>query len=100
MLALDHRDVHRLAIALIACALAVPLAGAAVVESGLFNVGASRPHDPVIYWLTKTAMVRSVQREAAGAPPQPRVTADQVRVGFRIYDTRCAMRHGAPGLAH
>jgi mono/diheme cytochrome c family protein len=95
----DHRYLRRLAIALAAAAALAASVALAILEGGLFNVGASRPHSALTYWVTKTAMVRSVRREAASVAPPPRFTPDQVRAGFRIYEARCVMCHGAPGLA-
>jgi mono/diheme cytochrome c family protein len=64
---------------------------------GGFNVAASVPHAGLVYWATKTMMVRSVKVRARGVQAPARFTHDQVLAGFRTFDARCVGCHGAPG---
>ena len=73
-------------------------AGLAIVEGGLFDATASKPHEPLVAWATHTAMIRSVEVRSppwSGAPPTP----DRVRAGLRLYADNCAICHGGPGVA-
>ncbi len=48
-------------------------------------------------WATHTTMIRSMQRRARGVQAPARFSAAQIEAGLRLYDTHCAMCHGAPG---
>jgi mono/diheme cytochrome c family protein len=71
----------------------------AVIWFGYFNVTASTPHPPLIAWATHMTMQKAVRRDAAAMPPPPRFTAANVRRGFALYDSHCAVCHGGPGVA-
>jgi mono/diheme cytochrome c family protein len=68
------------------------------IELGGFNVAASVPHEGLVYWATKTMMVRSVKLRARRIHAPARFSRAQVLAGFRAYDTRCVSCHGAPGI--
>jgi mono/diheme cytochrome c family protein len=82
-------------------ALALALFGAGgllVVEGGLFDATAITPHRAIVGWAAHTAMIKAVRRTAGGIQAPAGFTAAQVTAGFRIYDQRCAMCHGGPGV--
>jgi mono/diheme cytochrome c family protein len=83
----------------LALALLVPLGAVAFVKSGLFNVGASKPHTKLAEWLTHETMIHSVRRHASGIAAPPNATAQQVRAGFCLYETHCVACHGAAAVA-
>lgn len=76
----------------------VGLGAVAVIECGLFDATAITPHYPPIAWATHEAMIRSVQVRASRAPAPP-PDPQAIRRGFRLYETRCEMCHGGPGVA-
>src|SRR5690242_6432755 len=76
----------------------VALVGLGVVESGVYDAGATSPHGPVAYWVLRTTMERSVRRRAAAIAAPPRFTPEQTQAGFRLYEADCVMCHGAPGV--
>jgi cytochrome c len=80
-------------------AVIVPLTVFAFVKSGIYDVGASKPHTTFTEWITHDTMIHSVQRHANGVAPPMRFTADQVSAGFCVYETHCVACHGAAGLA-
>jgi mono/diheme cytochrome c family protein len=65
---------------------------------GGFNVAASVPHEGLVYWATKTMMVRSVRLRARDIAAPTGFTRAQVLAGFRTFDARCVSCHGAPGI--
>jgi mono/diheme cytochrome c family protein len=70
----------------------------AVVELGLYDVRATRPHNAFVAWATHTTMIHSV-RSRAGQTPPPRLTPAEVQAGFRLYAAHCAVCHGAPAVS-
>ena len=75
------------------------IAGAAIMFSGVVNVAATNPHNPITAFVLSTAMDNSVRHHAKGikAPPldDPRMVMD----GFRNYREMCVGCHLAPGVA-
>ena len=70
----------------------------AVVEFGLFNVTAVKPHAPAVAWITHEAMIRYFKIHALGMKTPPAFTQAQVLAGFQDYDTKCTLCHGGPGV--
>jgi mono/diheme cytochrome c family protein len=86
---------------LLAWVVAGAFAGAcalAVVELGLYDVRATRPHNAFVAWATHTTMIHSVQLRAGQTPPL-QITPAEVQAGLRLYDAHCAVCHGAPGVS-
>jgi len=79
-------------------AAAFGAAGFAIVGLGWFDVAASSPHSRLVYWITHTTMVRSVQAQSRSVVAPRRFTAAQAARGFRAYDGECVMCHGGPGV--
>jgi mono/diheme cytochrome c family protein len=79
----------------IAALIVLAIGGLAVIYSGLVNVSARYPDNPVAFFLLQTAMRQSVARHAA-AQPAPAASTDLAR-GFRLYNETCVYCHGAPG---
>jgi mono/diheme cytochrome c family protein len=88
---------------LILAALATVALGAlgafAFIKSGLYNVGAARPHTKLTFWVTNETMTHSVKRHAKGIVAPANVSAAQVMRGFCAYETHCVACHGAAGVA-
>ena len=74
------------------------ISGVVVMFSGLINVAATNPHNPVTNFILSTTMDYSVRAHAKGitAPPldDPRMIMD----GFRHYREMCVDCHLAPGI--
>jgi mono/diheme cytochrome c family protein len=96
-----HRDKlqHVLIGAAIAIVLLVPLGAWTYVKSGLYNVGASKPHTKFTEWLTHETMIHSVRSHAKGILAPQSATTDQVVRGFCTYETHCVACHGAAAVA-
>jgi mono/diheme cytochrome c family protein len=90
---------HLLVGAGIAIVVIVPLGAFAFIESGLYDVAASRPHTRLTEWITHETMIHSVRRRAAAIEAPRRIAASQVLAGFCTYETHCVACHGAAGIA-
>jgi mono/diheme cytochrome c family protein len=65
--------------------------------SGLYNVGASSPHNGFLNWLLSTTSHASVERRARDIEvPNLEVEALQL-AGVNDFNGMCAACHGAPG---
>lgn len=81
---------------ILAAVIVLILAGIAFVYSGIYNVAASVPHNPVSAWILSTTMQRSVAMHADHAAA-PQLTDAQAHEGYRFYSETCIYCHGAPG---
>ena len=79
-------------------ALAVA-AGAVVVYSGAYNVGATTQHWQPVYSLLETTMRYAVQRRARDIEPPALDGAQRIARGALLYQDKCVQCHGAPGVA-
>ena len=74
-------------------------AGAVVLYAGFYNVAATHQHLRPTFWLLKTGLRESVQRQARDIVAPPLVDPALVRRGLALYDAQCVQCHGAPGVA-
>jgi mono/diheme cytochrome c family protein len=86
-------------IAAVGCGALGVLAAVAYIESGIYNVAASKPHTRFTFWVTHETMVRSVRRHAASITPPRKFSAQEVAAGFCAYESHCVACHGAAGVA-
>jgi mono/diheme cytochrome c family protein len=77
--------------------IALALVGLAVSYSGLFNVAASAPENPLSAWFLSTTMHRSVAQHASQGQAPKQFTEEQIRAGFHFYNETCVYCHGGPG---
>lgn len=78
--------------------MAVAVGAIAFMYSGLYNVAATAPHDPVMRWALHTTMHRSVAARADDIAAPASFDDAQVREGAAHFSETCAMCHGAPGV--
>ena len=77
----------------------VVLAGAVLVYSGAYYVGADQPHWSVTSWLLNVARDRSIRTHASGiAVPAGLDDPARIVAGVAHYAEHCAVCHGAPGV--
>jgi len=84
---------------LLAAAVLAFAGGAAFVYSGTFNVAATDPHSPAVYWVLEKARVRSIQVHAAGLTAPPGYDEQSKVAGAAgHFSEHCATCHGGPGI--
>jgi mono/diheme cytochrome c family protein len=75
------------------------LAGAVLVYSGAYYVGADQPHWSMTSWLLNQARDRSIRGHASGiAVPAGLDEPVRIVAGVTHYTEHCAVCHGAPGV--
>jgi mono/diheme cytochrome c family protein len=74
--------------------------GAALfVYSGAFNVSATWPHLPAVFWLLQTTAQRSIYVRSANIAVPDLSKPDTITRGLSLFDQNCVSCHGAPGIA-
>ena len=81
----------------LAAMVLIILVALAVPYSGVFNVAATEPDNPVTAWFLSTTMQRSVRQQASSVTAPRQLTEEDAREGFRFYNEACVYCHGAPG---
>ncbi|MGR3757162.1 MAG: c-type cytochrome [Tranquillimonas sp.] len=74
------------------------LGGLAFVWSGIYNVAAALPHQPLVFWALDTTKRNSVEARASALAAPEDLGADRAARGFGDYDEMCVLCHGAPGV--
>ncbi len=70
-----------------------------LVEFGLFNTTASKPHNILVSWGAHATFTNFTRRAATVVSAPPTFTPAQVRAGAQEYVSDCMMCHGGPGVA-
>ena len=77
----------------------VVIAGAVVVYSGFYDIGATTPHWGITHWVIETTLVRSIKAQAAGITvPSGLNDPARIPMGTEHFAAHCAVCHGAPGV--
>ena len=77
--------------------LIVLIAGLGFVYSGIYDVGADRPHTALTHWMIGQTRARSVASHSSGVVV-PKLDDDElVAMGADHYAEMCAVCHLAPG---
>jgi cytochrome c553 len=87
-----------LILAALAVAATAGLATIAYIKSGIFNVGASKPHTSLTQWVTEQTMTHSIRSHAKHIEAPARFTAPQAARGLCEYRAHCVACHGAAGV--
>lgn len=75
------------------------LAGALVLYSGWYNVGATVQHWQPVYTLLERGMHNSVRHHARGIQTPDLAAPQRISHGATLYRAHCVQCHGAPGIA-
>lgn len=78
--------------------VALAIAAAVFVASGVYDVAADVPHTRPVYALLESLRERSIERRAAGIQPPNLKDPELVTRGSGNYDSMCVGCHLAPGL--
>jgi len=74
------------------------IAGVVVMYSGVVNVAATNPHNPITAMILGTTMDNSVRAHARGITAPPLEDEKMIMAGFRHYREMCVGCHLAPGI--
>ena len=89
---------HKCAALVAATLIAIIVGTMSFVESGIYNVSASYPDDPLVAWALHDVYIHSLHRHAKSVVvPADIMSAENIQAGARLYDSTCAYCHGAPG---
>ncbi|APR39620.1 c-type cytochrome [Paraburkholderia sp. SOS3] len=73
------------------------VAAIAFVYSGIYDVSASSKDNPAVAWLLHRTYEASLHRHGGkDLPPGDLMSLENIRAGARMYDSTCALCHGAP----
>lgn len=90
-------------VTLLACASGGALVGVLVLQSGWYNIGATRQHWQPVYSVLEQGMHKSVRHHARAVRLPAALPATQARAqllsGAALYRQHCVQCHGAPGVA-
>lgn len=90
-------------VTLLACASGGALVGVLVLQSGWYNIGATRQHWQPVYSVLEQGMHESVRHHARAVQLPAALPATQARAqllsGAALYRQHCVQCHGAPGVA-
>ena len=92
------KQVKPILIAAAGCLVLGTLGAFAYIKSGLYDVGASKPHTRFTEWVTHETMIHSVRRHAGPIVAPRQFSAEQVVAGFCAYETHCVACHGAAAV--
>ena len=74
------------------------IASIVIMYSGVINVAATNPHNPLTNYVLSTTMDNSVHFHAKGITAPPLDDAQMIMDGFRHYREMCVGCHLAPGI--
>jgi mono/diheme cytochrome c family protein len=92
---------YAIVLSTLAASVVVGVAGAyAFVLSGIFDVSATTPDSPLVYWATHQTMEHSIARRlGANTVPAGLDAAHMIAEGGQLYVENCVVCHGRPDLA-
>ena len=74
-------------------------AGAVLMWSGSYNVGATVPHRDITHWFLGKVRERSISAHSRGIVVPSIKDPKLVDIGFKNYHAMCRLCHGAPGYS-
>ncbi len=89
----------RTGVTIVACIMLATGGGLIFIYSGLYDVSAMRPDNPVLAWALHKTFNESVAYHSQGLQaPSDLERPENVRSGARFFRDNCAVCHGAPGM--
>lgn len=74
------------------------MGGLAFINSGLFDVAATKPDAGVVKWVLETTREKSIRSRSKDITVPSLDDESLVETGLRNYDQMCVGCHGAPGI--
>lgn len=75
------------------------LGGFVFINSGVFDVAATKPESGLVKWVLETTKEKSVRSRAKNLTVPNLDDESLIRTGFHHYDQMCVSCHGAPGIS-
>lgn len=75
------------------------LGGLVFINSGVFDVAATKPESGMVKWLLETTKEKSVSSRAKNLTAPNLDDETLLKSGFHHYDQMCVGCHGAPGIS-
>jgi mono/diheme cytochrome c family protein len=83
----------------VACIVLTAAGGLIFIYSGIYDVSAMRPDNPLVAWAVHETFLQSVAHHSRGLVPPPDLEKpENVRSGATFFRDNCAVCHGAPGM--
>lgn len=89
----------KIIIALLVLVIVIILVGLAFINSGLYDVAATKPDSEIVKWVLQTTKVNSVRSRSKDITVPNLDDESLVELGFHHYDQMCLGCHGAPGIS-
>jgi hypothetical protein len=92
-----HKIIRTLA-TILGCAVVAAVGGLAFIYSGIYEVSATTPDNPVVTWVVDEVSDTSVRARLGGNhPPGDFDTPEKVMAGGQLHSQSCAICQGGPG---
>lgn len=89
----------RAAVAILIFVVVCAGAGILLIESGRYDISATKQHTALTRWIFSETMDNSVRYHAGDIDAPPLTDSTKILTGFFHYRSMCAECHGAPGVA-
>ena len=89
----------KIIITLIVVVIIIILGGLAFINSGLFDVAATKPDTGIAKWVLETTKEKSVRSHSKDITVPNLDSESLIETGFHHYDQMCVGCHGAPGIS-
>lgn len=86
-------------IAILALVIIIILGGLVFINSGLYDVAATKPETGIVKWVLETTKENSVSSRSKNIPVPNLDDESLTMTGFHHYDQMCVGCHGAPGIS-
>ncbi len=89
----------KIIIILLVLGIVLVLCGLVFINSGLFDVAATKPEAEIVKWVLQTTKEKSVRSRAKDITVPNLDDESFLEIGFNNYDQMCVGCHGAPGIS-
>jgi mono/diheme cytochrome c family protein len=84
---------------ILACIIVAVAGVVGFIYSGIYDVAAVQPDNPVVAWALHTTSSHSIQARLVGIQEPPDLDKpDVIQSGARFFASHCVVCHGGPGL--
>jgi mono/diheme cytochrome c family protein len=89
----------KIVLTIVACIVVLVLGAVAFIYSGIYDVSALHPDNPIVAWALHTTSDHSVDSRLGGiAEPPDLDNPETIQSGAKFFGSHCVICHGGPGL--